>query len=100
MLSKLAIRTVAKRAPRAIPLLQLVSVVQVALLARRHVQQLEPAERKRLAQLVRRGKRMTPEERTEFRALAAKLDARAFVGGAADRISPVPLPRRFSKSRY
>lgn len=100
MLGRLLARTAAGRATKAVPLLQLISVVQIALLARRHLQHLSKDERHRLAQLARRGKGMTPAERDEFRALADKLDARAFVGGAADRVSPVPLPRRFSKARY
>jgi hypothetical protein len=39
-------------------------------------------------------------ERRELRELVAKLDPRAFAGGAADRLSPVPLPKRLTGARY
>jgi hypothetical protein len=38
--------------------------------------------------------------REELRDLVEKLDLRAFAGGAASRLSPVPLPKRVSGSRY
>ncbi len=75
---------------------KVIAIVQLALLARRHLGAVTPAERRRAAELVRRARRLTPEERRELTAIASKLDARAFAGAAADRLSPVPLPRRLT----
>jgi hypothetical protein len=83
---------------RRLPLFKLVALAQVAILAREHVTRLEPDERRRLVDLVRRtraGRRpVSEEEREELAALVAKADPRRFAGLAADRLSPVPLPRR------
>jgi hypothetical protein len=83
---------------RNLPVLRLLAVAEVILLARDHVTMLEPAERRRLVQLVRlgRGRRrnLTAEQREELEALVAKAQPRLFLGEAASRISPVPLPRR------
>jgi hypothetical protein len=71
---------------------QLISLLQVALLARRHLQALTPAERRRLTDLVRHAHHLSRPERAELRALAAKLELRAFATGAAARVSPVKVP--------
>ena len=42
---------------------------------------------------------MTPEERSELRAIAGKLEPKTFALAAADKLSPVPLPERFTGSR-
>ena len=84
------------RLTKQLPLFKLLAVAEVALLARRHMRNLGPGESRRLATLVRRRSSLTNAEQDELRALTAKLDARAFMGGAADRLSPVPLPRRFT----
>jgi hypothetical protein len=81
---------------RRLPFFRVLALAQVALLARRHLQQLEPHERRRLAGLVRRGRSLQPAEREELRTLVGKLDPRAFALGAADTVSPWPLPRRFT----
>lgn len=80
---------------RRLPFFKLVAVVQLALLARRHLGALTAAERKRMAELARHPRRLTPAQRTELRDLALKLEPRAFAGAAADHLSPLPLPRRF-----
>jgi tellurite resistance protein len=77
-----------------LPLFKLIAVVQLALLARRHVGALTPAERRRAASLVRNTRHLTPAERHELIAIASKLEPRAFAGAVADRMSPVPLPKR------
>jgi tellurite resistance protein len=87
------------RTVRRLPLFKLIAVVQLALLARRHLGALTPAERRRMAELARRGHRLTAAERTELRALAMKLEPRAFAAAAADRMSPFPLPRRLLAGR-
>ena len=92
-------RLLSRRAARTLPLLRVLAVAQVALLARRHLQALAPEDRRRLAALVRKGRGMSPEERRELRALAGRLEPRAFAVAAADKMSPVPLPGRFLRQR-
>jgi ABC-type hemin transport system ATPase subunit len=86
-------------AVRRIPFLKLLAIVQLALLARRHLQGLSAAERRRMVELARRGRQLTPAEREELRELAAKLEPRAFAGAVADAFSPVPLPRWLTRAR-
>jgi len=85
---------------KRLPVVRLLAIGELALVARRHLQHLDPAERQRLAGLVKRGRGMSADEREELRGLIAKLDARAFAGSAAQRLSPVPLPKRLTKERY
>ncbi len=82
------------RTVRRLPLFKVIAVVQLALLARRHLGAVTPSERRRLAELARRGHRLTPAERAELRELASKLEPRAFAVSAADHLSPFPVPRR------
>src|SRR6478672_13887950 len=88
---------------RALPLARLVAAGQIVLMARRHWQLLDPAERRRLMTLVRRGRgrprNLTPMERTELARLIAKADPRLFAGLVAERFSPVPLPGRMVRGR-
>lgn len=83
---------------RRIPMLKLLAVAEIALLARDHVSRLDAAERRRLLALVTkaRGRRrnLTRDERDELATLVAKAEPRRFAGLVADRLSPVPLPRR------
>jgi ABC-type hemin transport system ATPase subunit len=72
--------------------MQLLAAIQLAMLARRHLQALTPGERRRLVDLVRRGHRLSRPEREELRMLAGKLDLREFATGAAARLSPVRVP--------
>lgn len=84
---------------RRLPLFKLVAIAEVAILARDHITRLEPAERRRLIELVRRSRGgrgdISPEEREELASLVARVEPRLFAGLAADKLSPVPLPRRF-----
>ena len=82
------------RTVRRLPLFKVIAILQLALLARRHLGALTPAERRRAAQLVRRARSLTPAERHELIDIAGKLEPRAFAGAAADHLSPVPLPRK------
>jgi tellurite resistance protein len=88
------------RLVRKLPWFQLISVVEVALLARRHLQALTPDERRRLADLVRRARRLSGQERQELRRLAAKLELRQFATGAAGRMSPVRVPGLGGRRRH
>lgn len=85
------------KAARRLPFFRVLSVVELALLARRHLQALTPDERHRLAELARHGHHLTPAERNELRELAVKLEPRAFAGAIADAFSPVRLPRRVTR---
>jgi hypothetical protein len=79
-----------------LPLLKLLALAEVAMLARDHMTKLDRAERRRLVQLVRigRGRRrnLSPREREELNRLVAKAEPRMFIGAAADKLSPVPVP--------
>jgi hypothetical protein len=86
-------RLLQRRLMRRLPFLKILAVAEVAMLVRRHMRALQPDERRRMAQLVRRGRGLTPAERQELRGLVARLEPRAFAGAAADAFSPVPLPR-------
>ena len=83
---------------KRLPVLKLLAAGEIALLARSHVAQLEPPERRRFLDLLRKGhgrpKNLSAAERDELSALVAKAEPRLFAGLAADRLSPVPLPRR------
>ena len=78
---------------KKIPFFKILAVAQIMLLARRHLRGLTRDDRRRLMELTRRGTKITPAERAEMRELVAKFEPRAFALGAANRISPVRLPR-------
>jgi hypothetical protein len=83
---------------RRLPLVKLLGAAELAVLARDHLMRLTPAERRRLVALVRagRGRRrnLSADERDELATLVAKVEPRLLAGAAAERLSPVPLPRR------
>jgi len=83
---------------RALPFFRLLAIAKIALTARRHLRNLTPGERRRMASLVRRGRSLAPPERDELRALVGRLDARAFTGSAVDAFAPWPLGR-FARRR-
>ena len=80
---------------RRLPWFRVLAIAKIALTARRHLRNLTPDERRRLAALARRGRSLDPAERDELRDLVAKLDARAFAVTAADAFSPWPIARFF-----
>jgi hypothetical protein len=83
---------------RRLPVFKLISIAEIGLLARDHVLRLAPEERRRLLELIRdargRPSRLSEAERDELAVLVARMEPRVLAGEAADRISPVPLPRR------
>jgi hypothetical protein len=83
---------------RWIPLFKLVAIIQLALLARRHLNALTPHERRRMAALARSAPRLTAAERRELRELALKLEPGAFAGAAANHLSPLPLPKTLRRA--
>src|ERR1700759_916778 len=95
-----AIGAAAARVPglRRVPVVRLLFLAEVALMAHRHLQRLDGRERRRLAELVRRGRgrsnNLPPDEAEELRELVARLEPRVLAGETVLRVSPVPLPRR------
>jgi hypothetical protein len=96
-----AIGQAAKRVPglKALPVMKLLAIAEIALVARDHYAKLDAAERRRLVALVRKGRgrssrNLTDAEREELAELVAKVEPRLFAGMVADKLSPVPLPRR------
>ena len=88
---------------KAIPLARLVVAGKIVLLAREHWHRLEPAERRRLITLVRRGhgrpRNLSERDRTELARLIHKADPWLFAQLVAQRFSPVPIPSRLLRSR-
>lgn len=84
---------------RRLPILKLLAIGEIALLARTHISKLTPDERRRFVELLREGRgrpsNLSASEREELEALVAKAEPRLFAGMVADKLSPVPLPRRF-----
>jgi len=88
---------------KALPVMKLLAIGEVALLARQHMTKLNPKERRRLWELIkigrgRRGK-LTQAERRELSELLAKAEPRLFLGEVADKLSPVHVPERFTRGR-
>jgi hypothetical protein len=81
---------------RRMPVFKLLALGQTVLLAWRHLQRLDAHDRRRLREIVRRGRGMSKAERAELRGILGKLEPRAFAFTTADRFSPLPLPRRFA----
>jgi hypothetical protein len=86
---------------RALPVARLLAIGELIVLAREHVNRLEPHERRRVVELVRgaRGRpgNLSAKERRELTALIEKAEPRLFVGSAVKKLAPVPLPDRFVK---
>jgi hypothetical protein len=78
---------------RVIPFFRLLAIAKTLLLARRHLRGLDTADRRRLRQLVMRGRNMTPAEREELRGILGRLEPRAFALATANAFSPVRIPR-------
>ena len=83
---------------KRIPIFKLLAVGEIAMLARTHIGRLDPTERRRFVELLRKGRGRTTSlsttERDEFADLVAKVEPRLFAGLVANMLSPVPLPRR------
>jgi hypothetical protein len=99
-LRNIAIGRVVERIPglRRIPAVMLLEAAEIVLLARDHITKLEPHERRRVLQLLRKGRlrpsHLSGRERDELAELAAKAEPRQFIGLVAEKLSPVPLPKR------
>jgi hypothetical protein len=88
---------------RRLPIGKLLAVGEIALIARDHMTKLDAHERRRLMALLRKGRgrrsNLSASERAELAALVAKSEPRLFAGLVADKLSPVPLPRRIVHGR-
>lgn len=86
---------------RRLPVLKLLALAEVTLLANEHLSRLDRQERRRLVELVRlgRGRRrnLSRRERDELSGLVAKTEPRQFAVEAAQKLSPVPIPRPVAK---
>jgi hypothetical protein len=93
----------ASRVPglRRLPVMRLLLLGEVLLVARAHIERLTPAERRRFVLLMReargRPSTLSTNKHDELQALIAKADPRAFAAATADKLSPVPLPRRLTR---
>lgn len=85
---------------KRVPVLKVLAVAELAQVARRHLQHLDAGQRRRLAELLRQGRKLSAAERQERRDLLAALEPRAFAGSAVKRLSPIPLPKWLTRARY
>lgn len=83
---------------RRIPVLKLIALAELIVIARAHIAKLDPAEWRRLLELVRtargRPSNLSARQRRELRTLIEKVEPRVFAGEAIDKLSPVPIPDR------
>lgn len=72
------------------------AIAEVLVLARQHFMKLEPHERHRILELVRRGRgkpsNLSERERRELARLVQKAEPREFANNAMKRLVGVPLP--------
>jgi hypothetical protein len=83
-------------AVRKFPVARLLLAAEVLLLARRHLVKLDARERRRVIELVRRGRlrrgRLTERERRELHRLINKMEPREFVNTASKKLVGVQVP--------
>jgi len=98
MLPHLLKGTPFKRLANGFPIVGALLAVEVAAMAWTHFAKLNGAQRRRLIALLRqsrgRPRSLSPSEQEELGALFATLEPRLFLGSAARRLSPVPVPKR------
>ncbi|HWD64707.1 MAG TPA: hypothetical protein VG405_05995 [Solirubrobacteraceae bacterium] len=88
---------------RQLPVARLLLLGEVAILARNHIERLEPSERRRLVTLLReahgRPSNLNGRDRRELQELVAKAEPKLFAQEAAEKLSPVRLPKRLRATR-
>lgn len=100
-----AIELITRRIPglRVIPVVKLLAAAEIVLIARDHIEKLQPHERRRVVELLRAGRgrprNLSAAERYELQELVAKAEPRLLLGLIADELSPVRLPRRLVRGR-
>ncbi len=97
---------VARRLPylKRLPVMRLLAVGEILVLAKEHLDKLEPQERRRLMVLLREGhgrpSNLSKRQREELEGLIAKAEPRLFAGHAAEKLSPIPLPDSVVRGRH
>jgi len=85
---------------KVFPIFRLLAIAEILILANTHFQRLTAQERNRLFQLVKtsRGRKgnLSEAERKELAGLINKMEPRLFAGSAIGKVSPFPLPKRFT----
>ncbi len=80
------------RVLKGLPVARLIALGELLLLAREHITRLEPQERRRVFELVRRGRgrpsRLSRRERNELAMLISKAEPRLFARNAARKLTP------------
>ena len=83
---------------RRLPAARLIVIGELLLLAREHVAKLEPQDRRRIVELVRRGRgrprNLSERDRRELERLIEKAEPREFLGNAMKRVVGFGIPRR------
>jgi hypothetical protein len=81
---------------KKIPMARMLILAELIVLLREHMSKLQPHERRRLLELIRRGRgrpsSLSARERRELADLIAKAEPRAFVNLAAQKVTGVPVP--------
>lgn len=99
------IERVTRRIPglKLIPVVKLLAAAQIIMIAREHIEKLEPDERRRLVELIRTGhgraRNLSAAEQDELHVLVAKAEPRLFTGLVAEQFVPVRLPQRLVRGR-
>jgi hypothetical protein len=92
-----------KRLGRGLPVGSFLMAAEVALLAGQHIGRLDAHERRRLLALLGKAKggpsALSEDDRSELGTLLSKLEPRLFVGSAARKLSPLPVPKRLAFGR-
>jgi hypothetical protein len=93
------VRRFARRSSWLARRLWIIALADVALLTRRHWKRLEPEERRRLGELMRKAKlrpskNLSARERREASELLDKMGYAELAGGAVKRFVPLPLVGR------
>jgi hypothetical protein len=103
VLRTLLTHTPVKRLVRGVPVMRLLAAGEVALLAKEHLELLDGEQRHRLIELVRKARgrpsSLSEHDRSELGELLALLEPRRLAGDAAEKVSPVPLPKRLLYGR-
>jgi hypothetical protein len=87
-----------KRLTHGVPIVGVLLAAEVAAMAWAHITRLSSPQRRRLLALLARTRgrpgSLSRSEREELAVLLAILEPRLFLGSAAKRLSPVPVPKR------
>ena len=81
---------------KKVPIARMLILAELIVLVREHMVKLEAHERRRLLELIRKGRgrpsNLSDRERRELSALLAKAEPRAFVNLAAQKVTGFPVP--------